>query len=179
MSVVSHRSVKQYAFKFSAIASASLGIVLGLAVFDASLPLLSYGKFWLLITACLCAAFIAGLMTDCLLARLIKAPIFSRIRVVSKQVRSPVERRFKGNRTDEEYRRIKIAIVVPLAIVCLIGMLFVSGEWTARAFTIGLFLWIAKGIFNFFDASTGSSLEGVIGWTLSGFFLALLFGFFS
>ena len=179
MSVVSSRLVKQYAFKFCAIASTALGIVSGLAVFGKSLPLSDYAKFWLLMTVCLWAVFVLGLISDNLLSRVITAPIFPKFGSAIKKVRFSIQRRLKQDRTDEEYRRIENGMFVPIVLIILVAMLFLVGEWTAQAFIILLFLWLAKSVFIAFNASTRHGVGGLIGWTFSGFFLALLFGFFS
>lgn len=177
--MVSSRTVKQYVFKFGAIASAALGFVLAGTVFDTSLPLSSYGHFWLFITAGLCAAFIVGLITDHVLTRMMNAPIFPKVSSEIEKVCLSVERRFKGDRTDEEYRRAENGLFVLLALVVLIGLLFLTGIWTLQAFTIVLFLWIAKSIFIAFDASMRYGYKGLIGWTCVGFFFALFVKLFQ
>lgn len=177
--MVSKGSVKQYAFKFGAIASTALGIVLGLSIFGKSLPLPDYAKFWLLTTVCLWTAFVLGLIGDHLLSRLINAPIFPKFGSAIKKVRFSLQRRLKRDRTDEEYRRIENGLFVPIVLIVLVAMLFLVGEWTVQAFIVLLFLWLAKSVFTAFNASTRYDVGSLIGWTFSGFSLALLFGFFS
>ncbi|WP_146051352.1 hypothetical protein [Agrobacterium rosae] len=179
MSADISRSLKQYTFKFGTIASASLGIVLGLAVFGARLTFSDYAEFWFLITICLSAAFIMGLIADHLFGRLINVRIFPKFGSAIKKVRLSVEHRFKGDRTDEEYRRVENGIFVPIGLLVLVAMLFVVGAWTVEALITLLFLWLARNVFITFNASTKYGVGGLVGWTFTGFFLALLFGFFS
>ncbi len=178
MSADISRSLKQYTFKFGTIASASLGIVLGLAVFGARLTLSDYAEFWFLITICLSAAFIMGLIADHLFGGLFNAPIFPKFGSAIKKVRLSIERRFKGDRTDEEYRRVENGIFVPIGLMVLVAMLFVVGAWTVEAFIILLFLWLARNVFATFNASTDYGVGRLIVWTCAGFVFGLFVGLF-
>lgn len=165
-------SAKKAGYTLCAIACAALGFVLGTAIFDMGASVHALATVWLMIAASLTAAFIIGMAVDRLMVAAKAGPWLTKITAALEVGLSVIERRFRGDRTDEEYQRAETGIFILAAILLLIATLFLIGYWTLVAVTIAIGLWLARSVFISFHASQRYGLKGLIGWTCSGLAIA-------
>lgn len=89
-----------------------------------------------------------------------------------------VERRFRGDRTDEEYDRAAVGVLIVVALLIMIAMLFLLGTWLFVPFALYLYFSIARNVFVAITESRKYGYRSPLGFLTFGFFLALLFGLF-
>ncbi|WP_288425336.1 hypothetical protein [uncultured Agrobacterium sp.] len=173
---------KQNFFIFCAIACAALGFVLGVALFDpSSVPLVSHGQKWLFVAALLYAVFALGLILEYLLGKLglmTKPSRTPRNLTKIREFRRAIERRFRGDRTDEEYQKAENGVVLLVAVGFLIAMLFSIGGWVIAAIAIFIWLGAFADIYSAIKAVGSSPKVQIVIPLIAGVFFGIGFGYF-
>ncbi|NTF08462.1 hypothetical protein G6L37_20035 [Agrobacterium rubi] len=135
--MVSTGLVKSCVLIFGAIACASTGFVFGTAFFDDGLrSLATYGKRWVFVTIFVTALFLVGMITEYLREKLCGKSSRPQSSENVRNFLQSIEDRFRGDRTEEEYRRAENGVIVLVIIVILVGMLFTIGVWVIAAVAI-------------------------------------------
>ncbi len=175
--MLSSRLMKDIVVTSSAITCAAVGFVMGTAFIKPdNLSLAACGQLWFFVTACLSAAFVVGLMSEFLVGKFRTPSTPPQTGTGIQNFRRYIERRFRGDRTDEEYQRAENGVVVLVAIASIIGLLFLIGIWAIVAVVIILGMINAADLYLALRSTDGSP-SGKIGRALfSGVFYGMFFG---
>jgi hypothetical protein len=170
--------VKNGVLIFGAITCAAMGFVLGAAFFDESLsPPATYGKRWFFVTVCISALFVAGLITEYLREKFRRQPSPLQTSANVRNFRQSIEDRFRGDRTEEEYRRAENGVIVLVVIVFLVGMLLIIGIWAIAPVVIFLGLATLFETYDSFKWAAQNPARGAIIAFISGVFYGLFTGY--
>lgn len=176
--MLSSRLMKDIVVTSSAIACAAVGFVLGFALINqADLSLAAYGHLWFLVTACLSAAFVVGLMSEFLVSKFRTPSTPPQTGTGIQNFRRSIERRFRGDRTDEEYQRAETGFAVLVAIASIIGMLFLTGIWVIVAVAIIFGMIKAAELYREFRSIDGVPSGKISRALFHGIFYGLFLGY--
>ena len=170
--------MKEIVVTSSAIACAAVGFVLGFALINQyDLSLAAYGQFWFLVTACLSAAFLVGLISEYLVGKFRTPSTPPQTGTGIQNFRGSIAQRFRGDRTDEEYQRAETGFAVLVAIASIVGMLFLTGIWVIVAVVIIFGMIKAAELyleFRSFDGGAGGKISRAL---FHGIFYGLFLGY--
>lgn len=170
---------RRSAATFGAIVTTALGLVLGYAISDGVIqPVFIYGKRLLLVTACLGAAFFVGMVIEYYIRKSHPTLIAPKGSGEALTFRQSVERRFRGDRTDEEYSRAERCAVLAI-VLSIFALIFILGRVGAVAIaTVALLLLAADSYISLKSADQHFKAKAV-GTLLSGTFHGLFLGYAS